>query len=223
MISSLRQTLNAIISELFSEWVSADRGPPYPDLPSTVTDALSQMPTNADAVQGVLGFAKNLYDETDARRATVEAKATTILGVVGLAGSLITASAGLLLNASDFVTRGEVWPLGILFVTTLSVFLYAAYKAVRSLRLAGWGYPGVLTLYQRDVSSAELNRQWAAHLLVAKAHNDSIVDEKGGWLKEAQAWFLLGLFLLLLTALTLLFVAALGAPPQDSPFPSHVR
>lgn len=206
--------LNNIVGALFSEWIAPVTRDPYPDLPHTVSDAVKRLPQDDDTLEQALSLAKDLYDEVDARRATVESKVTTLLGATGVTGTLLTASAGLLLNRSDFAGRADILPFGLLLVATLLAFLYAAYKAVRCLRVSPWAQPGPLTLYQPSVTSSDLRRQWTAHLLVAKANNDSVTDDKGGWLKEAQAWFTLGLFLLVLTTLALVLTAVLGGPQQ---------
>ncbi len=108
-------------------------------------------------------------------------------------------------------------------MVTLSALLYAAYKSVRCLQVTSWGYPGPWVLYQAGVNSSDLNRQWAAHLLVSRARNDSIVKDKAGWLREAQAWYLFGLLLLFLTAVALLFLAVFGTVPQDNPVLKYLR
>lgn len=184
-----------------------------------MSDALARLPRDAEALQDVLSLAKELYAEADSRCATVESKATNLLGATGLAATLLTASAGLLLNRSDFVGRTDMLPFGLLLIATLLTFLYAAYKSVRSLRVSPWAQPGPLTLYQSDVTSLDLRRQWAAHLLVAKANNDAVTDQKGGWLQEAQAWFILGLILLVLTTLALVLTAVFGGIPQEAVVP----
>lgn len=219
MIAWLRAVFTNVIGALFSEWVTPATGPAYPDLPQTVADALARLPSDEQALEQTLSFAKDLYGEADARCATVESKAASLLGATGVTGTLLTASAGLLLNRSDFVERTDLLPFGLLVVVTLLTFLYAAYKSVRCLRVSPWAQPGPLTLYQPAVSSLDLRRQWTAHLLVAKTRNDSVTDEKGGWLKEAQAWFNLGLFLLVLTALALVVTAVFGSAPDPMATP----
>jgi hypothetical protein len=212
LISWLTATFHNAVGALFSEWAPPCTAAAYPILPQTVSDALAQLPRDDEALRDVLSLAKDLYAEADARQSTVESKATNLLGATGLAATLLTASAGLLLNRSDFVGRTDILPFGLLLIATLLTFLYAAYKAARCLRLSPWAQPGPLALYQPDVTSLDLRRQWTAHLLVAKAYNDSITDEKGGWLKEAQAWFILGLALLVFTTLALVLTAVFGAP-----------
>lgn len=223
LISWLRRTSLNAIAALFSEWVPPSTAGAYPALPQTVSDALARLPRDDTALQDVLSLAQDLYTEADARRATVESKATNLLGATGLAGTLLTASAGLLLNGSDFAGRTDILPFGLLLIATLLTFLYAAYKSVRCLRVSPWAQPGPLTLYQPDATASDLRRQWAAHLLVAKANNDSVTDEKGGWLKEAQAWFMLGLILLIFTTLALVMTAVFGAAPQGPTVPTGYK
>ncbi len=212
MISWLRTAFLSAVGALFSEWVPRSSAGAYPPVPQTVPEALTRLPKDDTALEAALSLAERLYAEADVRRATVESKATNLLSATGIAGTLLTASAGLLLNRSDFVGRTDILPFGLLLTATLLTFLCAAYKSVRCLRVSPWAQPGPLTLYQPDVTPSDLRRQWTAHLLVAKAKNDLGTDEKGGWLKEAQAWFILGLVLLVFTTLALVLTAVFGAP-----------
>jgi len=101
-------------------------------------------------------------------------------------------------------------------VATLFTFVYAAYKAVCCLRVSRWSQPGPLALYQPEISRLDLRRQWIAHLLVAKANNDRATNEKGGWLREAQAWFVFALFLLVVTTIALVLTSVFTSPANGA-------
>jgi hypothetical protein len=203
LISWLRARLRPIVGALFSECVQPGTEGQYPTVPRTVEDALDELPEDESLVEEIQARAQELYAETDSRRQTIEQKASMLLGATGVAASLLTASAGILLNRTTF-DRSEVLAFGILIVSTLVVLLYASYKAGRSLRVTQWGNPGPLALYQHgEQSIMEFRRQWTARLLVAKAFNDEVNNEKGALLGEAQAWFVLGLFLLVCSSVAL--------------------
>lgn len=177
------------------------------------------MPTDSELVDQVLTAALYIFEEMESRRATIEQKATSLLGATSLAATLLAAASAVLLQASDFADRGELLPFGIIVIVALSAFLYAGYKAMRSLLVTQWGSPNPeVLLATAELNALEFKRRWIGQLLRARTVNERVAATKGGWLGEAQAWFVLGMLMLVVAAGVLLStVVVFGGPDGGTP------
>lgn len=216
MISWLRAAVLGLLWELFSglrpEVPTEDR---YPEVPRTLAEVDERLPQEDQLIDEILVRALELYSQADARRVTIEAKASTLLAATAVASALTTAAAGLFLDRSRDLSRTDILPFGLLIVATVLAMFYSAYKALRTVMASQWASPGSLTLYEGYDSQAQLRRRWTSHLLVADAFNDEATNTKGGWLREAQAWFVFGLLLLACSATALVVTSVTASPVSD--------
>jgi len=212
LISWLRARVRPILAALFSENFPVQPGTLHPEARPTYDEAYAAVPEEPpELVEELLARSKEVFEDIEQRRATIEQKATGLLAATSLSATLLAASTAILLKRSDFVGRSGLLPFGILVMFALVIFLYSAYKAMRSLRVTQWGGPdpGLLLEVDNDAGS-EFKRRWIAQLVRARAVNELVAGTKGGWLGEAQAWFVLGILVLVFAAGALLVAVAIG-------------
>jgi len=144
--------------------------------------------------------------ESEARRKeTIEAKATTYLVGIGIAGGLVTALPTLF---------GDSWglskPLTVVVATLhlLAVihFFVAAFAAVDARRIAGFAMPSAdfLLNRHRGEPDVESERDDVRVLLADAKFNEPILTRKMNSLSVAEAMFLRGLFLISTAAVCLI-------------------
>lgn len=213
MISWLKAAALGVLWELFGGLrpkASAEKQ--YPEAPSTLEDVDARLPADDELIDEILIRALELYGQTDARRARIETKASTVLAATAVSSALTVAAGSLFLNRPGDLSRTDVLPFGLLIVATVLAMLYSAYKALRTVLASQWAAPGSLELYKSHGGRAHLRRRWTSQVLVADAFNRKAINTKGDWLREAQAWYVFGLLLLACSAAALVVTSVIANP-----------
>lgn len=191
--------------------------PPYEaalasrSLPTSLVDASARYRQIEDAVREALpttdpaGLRKDierLHESEKKRKETIEAKATTYLVGIGIAGGLVAAFPTLF---------DETWRLPSVLTVLVGVFhllavlhLFAgAVHAIQARRVAGFAMPSVDQVLDRASRPAEIEMNDLRTFLIESRFNEPILIKKMNHLAIAETMFLRGLVLVSVAAIAL--------------------
>lgn len=163
----------------------------------------------------LLEEAKTVWDGRIERIRATEAKATTLLGTVAIAASLVVAGSGLVLDPSR-VASGWRAVLMIIVLLLLVSLLLCGFVASRALlKVQRFSRPQVSQALQRateDPSRAQTSR--ALDLIARAGRNLYVADYKVAQVRIAYRWYRLALLCFLLLGSALAAYVLFGHPPK---------
>lgn len=193
------------------------------------TAALRPLITTRDSLvlEHALASAKAAYEEEERRTQALEAKATTLLSVLGVTATLLAGSGTLLLDQARTMSDYLLGVLVGVFAIAIGCLTMTVYRALGAMRVASFAKPDPTTVLGMQSSTViDLQHQHLADLLVSHHRNSRTNNEKAGWLRDAYTSLVVGVIGLLLAALVVAAYAVLvgwgvapGEPSQTVPSP----
>ena len=167
---------------------------------------------NTDSAEQLLDEAIRLMEFRETRMQTAEGKATTLMGTVAIAASLLIAGAGLILDKSKVTAS---WRDALIAVIAVLLFflLMCGYVASRALlkvhRISRPQTRAALSrATQADSRVVMLDR--AVDLLARAGENLYVADYKLAQVRVAYRWYQLALLTFLVLGLVLVAYVAVG-------------
>lgn len=185
-------------------------GEPIKPKPHSASQILKQLQNETDPgkITRLLEISKEMFENDEKRRATVESKATTLLGATGFTITLIVSFGKPLFfdltNSSSDIEVSTAYTFSFFFLLSILYFSRTIYFSLKSLSRKGFS-----TLSHKDVvgmqglSSVEYDKKIAATILANTGNNYPIVNEKVDWMVMSQEYFKRGVFSIILVALLL--------------------
>lgn len=207
---------------------SRTASPRFEDLLDSSAAVRSAITTRDPAVlERALVSANAAYEEEERRTQVIEAKATTLLSVLGVTATLLAGSGTLLLDHARAMSDCLLGILVGVFTIAIGCLSMTVYRALGTMRVASFAKPDPTTvLGMQSLSAIDLQQQHLADLLVSHHRNSRINHEKAGWLRDAYAFLVVAVIGLLLAALIVALYAVLvgwgvapGEPSQAVPSP----
>lgn len=209
---------------------TADRYHPVPwDPPERFPQSLELLrerlrTDNEDLADELLTDAERLFDEAEARVASVELRATTLQGTVAIAATVALTGGALVIDPSRI--HGSTWRAAFALGLALLVLLLVltAYNATQaSGRVFSFTTPSDDDIFvrAREQQAAHAKTRRAAYLLKGYGRNNEVAAIKVGYLRSAAARFRWALLMLLvLIAMVCAYVLhrnALASPRASNP------
>ena len=168
----------------------------------TVSDPELAIMLDAEAV--------GVYDAQLASAASIESRATTLQGTVGIAVTLALAAAGLLLDPSKIPSHWWQLSFALILVVAVASFIASGLRAVQaSSQTFPWAVPGFGDIFEHaGMTSAAARAAHATAHLRSAGRNVRIVQIKAGYLNAAVFWFMIALLCLATLAVVLLVYVA---------------
>jgi multisubunit Na+/H+ antiporter MnhB subunit len=202
-----------IIKKIYIEvreflWPVLEGEPKKPNVRSAsqILDQLKKE-IDSDKIKRLFEVSKEISEREEKRRATVESKATTLLGATGLTITLIVG-----FGKSLFVDYANSPDIDLFTVYIFSFFfLLSILYLSRSIHfsLKALSRTGFHTLRHKDVtemdglSAGDYDKKIAATILENTSNNYPIVNEKVDWMVMSQEYFRRGVFSVIVAALIL--------------------
>jgi len=168
----------------------------------------------------ILAEARKIYDSAEERAAGATTRATTLQGAVAIAGSLLLAGAGLILDGTK--VHGTGWRVAFA-AALLAAIVALVMSGVRALSATStihrWHRPTATDIVRRSqLSLTQARVQLAAETLVDYGFNSKIAAWKVAYLGAAAWWFRIALAVLLALA-TIVCAYAIVGPIRSSGAP----
>jgi len=188
--------------------------PPKDFALESLPDLAARLATpDPEGAKAVLDEALAIYQEPLDRIDSAERRATSLLGAVAIAASVVIAGAGLLLDPTKI--HGQGWRVGI-SVLLLAFVMCLAACAMRALAITGRAFrfyePGPQRIGDRAaMSEKEALVHRAAELLRSSEVANQVGRVKVGLLRSAAWWFRVAILTLVALAALLLAYSIAGS------------
>ena len=201
------------------DWITPTWSPTPRRFNEKSADVLGQFGNPApDVADQLLAEAERAYDAARDRADSAERRAGTIQGAIAIATSLTFAGGSLLLDTGK-ARPGWLWPLGVLFTSSVVCFGVAGWRSfLVTWPRYMWATPASedIYLHAAGLTAAQIKTARAADLLVAYGRNDEIAAVKIELLGSAARW-LIGALALVATLATVLAADAVTAHESSKP------
>jgi hypothetical protein len=165
---------------------------------TTQLDALDE-----NIVDDVLCRFDQMYRDDDQRRVEIDAKASAIIGFIGIVGGIIAAFTPLLLN-NDSSDKLILLIIAVLYLMIGLALVFTVVLANRALEVGKEAYmspnPSDL-LGLREWNKEFLSKRLAGDILKSYEHNRALINDKASYVRAAQDWFRNTVFCLFLLVL----------------------
>lgn len=169
----------------------------------------------AGAIDELLRFVSTLVTEEDARRATVEAKATMLIGGATISTGLLTGFAGLILG-KEYTATWLLWLTGGLFGVAAFMYLMTMTLSMKCLDAMSyrWMAPAPADVVSMVTSPIiDSKRERIVDLYRSYVWNRVLIDRKVTFTRGAQAFFVRASYIAFVAAI---LAALLSALPRHS-------
>ncbi len=170
-----------------------------------------------DAAEHLLDEAKVVWEARQDRIQSAESKATTLLGTVAIAASLVVAGSGLILDPTR-VAGGWREALMVVIAMLLTCLLLCGATASRALlKVHKVSRPQVSQALQRARGeSKDVPRKRAVDLMARAGENLYVADFKLAQVRIAYRWYRLSLLAFLLLGTLIAAYVLIGELPEPS-------
>ncbi|TKJ28286.1 MAG: hypothetical protein CEE40_11780 [Chloroflexi bacterium B3_Chlor] len=166
---------------------------------------LERITGNAE-IEEALTFCRDLFEREEQRAASLESKATTLMGFGALTAAFVSGFAGLLLDEATAPCMSVVKVLALVYILLVSSFASAIFCGLQALlpQMITVPAPGdILELAQSNVGLTVVRRERAGEFYKSYLANRETTNKKGSWVKLAQVSVVFGMVCLLLVAIVL--------------------
>lgn len=172
-----------------------------------------------DKLDYAIEYSETLFNREENRRETIETKASTLLGVTGLATTFVTGVVGI------YPDKIFTMPTGILFAITF-LYILIVFSLIMTILLAYhtiivgrylFTYPSIDDLLKLPAATlVEVKRERLSSIYYSYEKNTENINLKASYVIGSQLWFRNSMVLLLLLALVLaIVIPAVGKSQQD--------